>query len=81
MCLKEGAFTMDELVKMEKEEDDGPPELGLFVTSSPFDILPVESIDDQKFRSAECPKIRDLMASYQKIVHAYIDSHAHLETV
>ena len=80
LCLKEGAFTMDELVKMEKEEDDGPPELGLFVTSSPFDILPVESIDDQKFRSAECPKIRDLMASYQKIVHAYIDSHAHLES-
>ncbi len=80
LFLKEGAFTMEDLVKMEKEEDDGPPSLGLFVTSSPFDILPVESIDDQKFRSAECPKIRDLMASYQKIVHAYIDSHAHLES-
>ena len=79
--LDEGAFTMEDLVKMEKEEDDGPPSLGLFVTSSPFDILPVESIDDVKFRSAECPKIQSLMASYQKIVHAYIDSHAHLETV
>ncbi len=78
--LMEGAFTMEDLVKMEQEEDDGPPQLGLFVTSSPFDILPVESIDDQKFRSAECPKIQDLMASYQKIVHAYIDSHAHLES-
>ncbi len=80
LFLKEGAFTMEDLVKMEKEEDDGPPSLGLFVTSSPFDILPVESIDDQKFRSAECPKIQALMASYQKIVHEYIDRHAHLES-
>ncbi|MBP5417527.1 MAG: aminotransferase class IV, partial [Clostridiales bacterium] len=78
--LQEGAFTMEDLVKMEKEEDDGPPELGLFVTSSPFDILPVESIDDVKFRSAQCPKLQDLMASYQKIVHEYIDRHAHLES-
>ena len=78
--LREGAFTMEDLVKMEKEEDDGPPELGLFVTSSPFDILPVESIDDVKFRSAQCPKLQDLMASYQKIVHEYIDRHAHLES-
>jgi branched-chain amino acid aminotransferase len=78
--LQEGAFTMEDLVKMEKEEDDGPPELGLFVTSSPFDILPVESIDDVKFRSAQCSKLQDLMASYQKIVHEYIDRHAHLES-
>jgi branched-chain amino acid aminotransferase len=78
--LQEGAFTMEDLVKMEKEEDDGPPELGLFVTSSPFDILPVESIDDVKFRSAQCPKLQDLMASYQKIVHEYIDTHAHVDS-
>jgi branched-chain amino acid aminotransferase len=81
LTLAEGAFTMEELVRMETEEDDGPPKMGLFVTSSPFDILPVESIDDVKFRSAECPKLQDLMVSYQKIVHAYIDSHAHLDTV
>ena len=81
LTLAEGAFTMEELVRMETEEDDGPPKMGLFVTSSPFDILPVESIDDVKFRSAECPKLQDLMVSYQKIVHAYIDSHAHLDAI
>ena len=78
--LEEGAFTMDELVRMEKEEDDGPPKMGLFVTSSPFDILPVASIDDVKFRSASCPALQKLMASYQKIVHEYIDTHAHVDS-
>lgn len=75
LSLSEGAFTMEELVRMETQEDDGPPDMGLFVTSSPFDILPVSSIDDQAFPSAKCPKLQDLMAAYQKIVHAYIDSH------
>ena len=78
--LEEGAFTMEELVKMEQEEDDGPPKMGLFVTSSPFDILPVASIDEQKFSSAACPALQKLMASYQEIVHEYIDTHAHLES-
>lgn len=73
--LVEGTFTMEDLVKLEKEEDDGPPKLGLFVTSSPFDILPVSSIDEETFSSAKCPALIALMASYQKIVHAYIDSH------
>ena len=71
---------MEELVRMETQEDDGPPKIGLFVTSSPFDILPVASIDEQKFRSADCPALQRLMASYQKIVHQYIDTHAHLES-
>ena len=78
--LEEGAFTMDELVKMEKEEDDGPPKMGLFVTSSPFDILPVASIDDVAFPSAQCPALQKLMTSYQKIVHEYIDTHAHVDS-
>ncbi|MBP5493086.1 MAG: aminotransferase class IV [Clostridiales bacterium] len=78
--LAEGAFTMEELVKMEQEEDDGPPKMGLFVTSSPFDILPVASIDEQKFSSADCPALQKLMASYQKIVHEYIDTHAHVDS-
>ena len=80
LLLKEGSFTMEELVKMEKEEDDGPPKMGLFVTSSPFDILPVASIDDVKFRSASCPALQNLMASYQKIVHEYIATHAHVDS-
>ena len=80
LSLEEGAFTMEELVRMETQEDDGPPKMGLFVTSSPFDILPVASIDEQKFRSADCPTLQKLMASYQKIVHQYIDTHAHLES-
>ncbi len=78
--LEEGAFTMEELVRMETEEDDGPPKMGLFVTSSPFDILPVASIDEQKFSSADCPALQELMVSYQKIVHEYIDTHAHVES-
>ena len=73
--LEEGAFTMEELVNLEKEEDDGPPSMGLFVTSSPFDILPVASIDDIRFRSADCLNLQKLMDSYQKIVHMYIDTH------
>ena len=78
--LEEGAFTMEDLVKMETEEDDGPPKMGLFVTSSPFDILPVASIDEQKFSSADCPALQNLMVSYQKIVHEYIDTHAHVDS-
>lgn len=73
--LEEGAFTIEELEALEKEEDDGPPAMGLFVTSSPFDILPVASIDEKKFRSSECPNLQKLMTSYQKIVQLYIDSH------
>ena len=80
LLLKEGSFTMEVLVQMEKEEDDGPPKMGLFVTSSPFDILPVASIDDVKFRSASCPALQNLMASYQKIVHEYIATHAHVDS-
>ena len=76
----ETAFTMEDLVKMETEEDDGPPKMGLFVTSSPFDILPVASIDEQKFSSADCPALQNLMVSYQKIVHEYIDTHAHVDS-
>ena len=75
LTLEEGAFTMEELVRLETEEDDGPPKLALFVTSSPFDILPVHSVEDQEFRSAECPKLVKLMESYQKIVHRYIELH------
>ena len=80
LTLEEGAFTMEELVRMETQEDDGPPKMWLFVTSSPFDILPVASIDEEKFRSADCPALQKLMTSYQKIVHTYIDTHAHLES-
>lgn len=75
LTLEEGAFTMEELLDMEKEEDEGPPKMGLFVTSSPFDILPVASIDDQHFPSANCPHLQVLMAAYQKVVQAYIASH------
>ncbi len=75
LALEEGAFSLEELVRMEKEEDDGPPELALFVTSSPFDILPVHSVEDYEFRSSECPKLLGLMESYQKIVHRYIELH------
>ena len=75
LTLAEGAFSLDELVRMESEEDDGPPELALFVTSSPFDILPVRSIEDHAFRSADCKKLQALMKNYQKIVHKYIRQH------
>ena len=75
LVLEEGSFTLEELVRMEKEEDDGPPELSLFVTSSPFDILPVKSVEDHLFRSAGCENLIRLMESYQKIVHQYIDLH------
>jgi branched-chain amino acid aminotransferase len=75
LALEEGAFSLEELVRMEKEEDDGPPELALFVTRSPFDLLPVHSVEDYEFRSSECPKLLGLMESYQKIVHRYIELH------
>lgn len=75
LSLEEGSFSLEELVRMETEEDDGPPELALFVTSSPFDILPVYSVEDYAFRSSECPNLIKLMDCYQKIVHGYIDLH------
>ncbi len=75
LTLVEGAFTMEELVRMEAELNQETPRMGLFVTSSPFDILPVASIDEEKFSSSSCPAIIDLISSYQDIVHAYIDAH------
>lgn len=71
LTLVEGTFTMEELIRLEEEE---PSQLGLFVTSSPFDILPVASIDEQAFKSSQCAALVELMKSYQKIVHAYIHS-------
>ena len=75
LTLVEGAFTMEELVRMEEELNQKTPRMGLFVTSSPFDILPVASIDEEKFSSSSCPAIMSLMSSYQDTVHAYIDAH------
>lgn len=69
---EERTFSLEELVRLRDQAtsvSDGP---ALFVTSSPFDILPVRSVDDQLFSSASHEALRLLSESYRSIVDAYV---------
>jgi branched-chain amino acid aminotransferase len=70
----EKAFTLDELVSMRDEYSDEPGSFAVFVTSSPFDILPVRSIDQAIFQSATCPPLGLVSKIYQSTIEYYIQS-------
>ena len=64
--LKTGMFTMDELVK---------GNAAIFVSSTPFDILPVTSIDDQTFDSVSNPLLNMISEAYAGYTEEYIADH------
>jgi branched-chain amino acid aminotransferase len=70
----EKSFSLDEIVSLREQSVISKTAFSLFVTSSPFDILPVRSIDNQEFESAKCPSLQTLSKEYQSIVSYYIQS-------
>ena len=64
--LHTGTFTMDELVK---------GNAAIFVSSTPFDILPVTYIDDHTFDSASDPLLNMISKAYAGYTEEYIASH------
>lgn len=70
----EKIFTMDEMIKMQENARNNSSSFAVFITSSPFDILPVASIDDVPFSSATCEELIAVSRAYQGIVDAYITS-------
>lgn len=58
-------FTMDEL-KAQKNA-------ALFVSSTPFDILPIASVDDTVFDSANDPLVRNISKCYLDLISKYIN--------
>ena len=64
--LQTGMFTMDELVK---------GNAAIFVSSTPFDILPVTFIDDHTFNSVNDPLLNMISEAYAGYTEEYIASH------
>lgn len=64
--LHTGMFTMDELVK---------GNAALFVSSTPFDILPVTYIDDHTFDSVSDPLLNMISKAYSGYTEEYIALH------
>ncbi len=64
--LQTGMFTMDELVK---------GNAAIFVSSTPFDILPVTYIDDHTFDSVNDPLLNMISKAYAGYTEEYIASH------
>ena len=64
--LATGMFTMDELVK---------GNAAIFVSSTPFDILPVTYIDDHTFNSVNDPLLNMISEAYAGYTEEYIASH------
>ena len=64
--LQTGMFTMDELVK---------GNAAIFVSSTPFDILPVTYIDDRTFDSVNNPLLNMISEAYAGYTEEYVASH------
>lgn len=64
--LKTGMFTLDEIVQDKNA--------AVFVSSTPFDILPVKYIDGYEFNFEGNELLRSIQQSYQRIADEYIES-------
>ena len=64
--LHTGMFTMDELIK---------GNAAIFVSSTPFDILPVTYIDDNTFDSVSNPLLKMISEAYAGYTEEYIADH------
>lgn len=70
--VEEKMFSLAELVRMRDEAGSADEAPALFVTSSPFDILPVRSIGSEVFQSSANPDLKRISDAYREIVKAYI---------
>ena len=75
LVYKEALFTIDDLVRMRGEAKTAQDSIALFVTSSPFDILPIRSVGEEVFASAQNKDLREISEIYQSIVNHYIETH------
>lgn len=71
-AYKETLFSLDDLVRMRDDAPGPDKSVALFVTSSPFDVLPVRSVDGEVFHSAKNGDLIRISEVYQDIVRRYI---------
>lgn len=64
--LKIGMFTLDEIIS--------DKDAALFVSSTPFDILPVSHIDNYDINSTDNEILRNIQRSYQNFADEYIEA-------
>lgn len=75
LVYKEALFSLEDLIRMRDEAMSPKDSVALFITSSPFDILPVHSVDKEVFLSAQNKDLAKISEIYQSIVRHYIESH------
>jgi len=75
LVYKEALFSLEDLIRMREETKSPKDTIALFITSSPFDILPVHSVDNEVFLSAQNEDLVRISEIYQSIVCHYIESH------
>ena len=75
LVYKEALFSLEDLVRMRDESKTHTDSVALFITSSPFDILPVRSVGDEVFLSAQNEDLARISEIYQGIVTHYIQTH------
>lgn len=66
--LEIGTFSLEQLIKMGED-------VALFVSSTPFDILPISSINDIKFNSVNNKNLQEISRIYAENVDEYISKH------
>lgn len=75
LVYKEALFSLEDLIRMRDESKSPKDSVALFITSSPFDILPVHSVDKEIFHSSHNEDLARISEFYQNIVSHYIESH------
>lgn len=68
LTLEIGTFSLEQLIKMGED-------VALFVSSTPFDILPISSINDFKFNSVNNKNLQEISRIYAENVDEYISKH------
>ena len=64
LTLKIGTFTL--------EESASHKDSALFVSSTPFDILPITYVDDYEFNSVNNPLLIKIAESYKAVTNDYV---------
>ena len=75
LVYKEAMFSLEELIALRDSDPNHNGSPALFVTSSPFDILPVHAVENEEFSSAQNMDLHRISEYYQRIVQMYIASH------
>lgn len=71
---QEKTFALSDLVELQGRARREGKDFAVFVTSSPFDILPIKSISEFEFYSASSSKLQSVAQYYKEIVDFYIQS-------